>query len=46
MQIKQEIKRKKYPLRERRELETKGGEKRQGQVGRLELSSGQEETKG
>lgn len=36
MQTKQEIKRKKYPLGERRELETKGGEKKQGQVGRLD----------
>ena len=42
MQIKQEIKRKKYPLGERRELEANGGEKRRGQVVRLEPSWGKE----
>ena len=47
MQIKQEIKRKKNPLEEREErVGSQGGEKKHGQVARLEPSLGQEDGKG
>jgi len=46
MQIKQEIKRKKNPLEEREErVGSQGGEKKHGQVARLEPSLGQEVAK-